>query len=52
MRRTGAPSGMINMSESLNKLSACLWICLIPNLALGQTAPEHHVWQDNAHLNR
>jgi hypothetical protein len=24
----------------------CLLACLIPNLAMGQAAPEHHVWQD------
>jgi hypothetical protein len=24
----------------------CLLICLIPNLAVGQSALEHHVWQD------
>lgn len=33
--------------ENMNKLSAiCLLVCLIPNLAMGQAALEHHVWQD------
>ena len=31
----------------MNKLPAiCLLSCLMPNLAMGQAALEHHVWQD------
>jgi hypothetical protein len=35
------------MEANMNKLSAiCLLACLMPNLAMGQAALEHHVWQD------
>ena len=37
----------LNMEANMNKLSAiCLLACLTPNLAMGQAALEHHVWQD------
>lgn len=33
--------------ECSTKLSAtCLIVCLMPHLAMGQAALEHHVWQD------
>jgi hypothetical protein len=35
------------MWENVKKLSMiCLLTCLMPNLAMGQAALEHHVWQD------
>lgn len=43
----GGGDARFTIVESVNKLSAtCLFACLMPNLAMGQAAIEHHVWQD------
>jgi hypothetical protein len=61
LRARGSASGMCEIScgavrhrrlkcgtkEDMNRLwTICLLACLLPNMAMGQAALEHHVWQD------
>lgn len=43
----GRGGARVTIMECVNRLSVtCLLVCLLPHLAMGQAAIEHHVWQD------